>query len=200
MKKYIVYKYTSPSGKVYIGQTKHEQARKSQHRRDSQRGINTAFCKAIRKYGFDNLQYEVIMKDVPDYMINAFEKYWISYYNSCHGEGYNSEEGGTNASINYETRMRISKSLAGIKQSEVTKEKRNSKLRGQKRTEEQKANYRKAKKAQYVPVQCIETGEIYQSIADAQQHFGVNRSHVGSVCAGRRKTALGYSWKYITNM
>ena len=200
MKRYIVYKYTSPSGKVYIGQTKNEKERKRRHIYDSLKGIETAFCRAIRKYGFESFSYEVIVRDVPDYMIDAFERYWIHFYNSCHGEGYNAEEGGFRATINQDTKDRISKTLTGTKQSQKTKDLRNSKLLGQKRNKEQIYNYRKGQKKYYIPVLCVETGKVYESIAEAQRALGVEKSHIGNVCTGRRKSSLGYTWKYIKNI
>jgi hypothetical protein len=51
----IIYKYTSPSGKCYIGQTINEKERKNQHKRTyikvENLKLDTAFYKSIRKYG-----------------------------------------------------------------------------------------------------------------------------------------------------
>jgi hypothetical protein len=193
----VIYKYTSPSGKVYIGQTKNERQRKYAHKSHAERGTKTAFCNAIRKYGFKNLKYEVIVRDVPDYMVNAFEKYWVHYYNSYHGAGYNLEEGGGNSPVKQETKDKISKKLKGTKQSDTTKYKRNTKLKNQKRTEEQKETYRKCQSRRYKRVLCVDTGKVYESIASAQRDFGVKKSHIGDVCVGKRNKALNHTWKFI---
>lgn len=196
MTKHIVYKYTSPSGKVYVGQTCRESLRKLQHRNCAERGVNTAFYRAVRKYGFSALTYEVIVADVPDYMIDAFERYWINYYNSCHGKGYNSDDGGSRGRPNQATRDRIRSTLKGTVQSIETKSKRNAKLKGLKRTKEQKDRYRKCQEHAYKRVLCVETGITYGSVAEAQRALGVLRSHIGAVCVGKRKSTLGYTWKW----
>jgi group I intron endonuclease len=46
------------------------------------------------------------------------------------------------------------------------------------------------------PVTCVETGITYYSTKEAQDKTGINKSHIGSVCRGTRKTAGGYLWKY----
>lgn len=59
----IIYKYTSPSGKCYIGQTIHEELRKAQHKSAAKdESLKWPFYKAIRKYGWDNMSYEVLVK------------------------------------------------------------------------------------------------------------------------------------------
>lgn len=58
----IIYKYTSPSGKCYIGQTITETARKWRHINESKTRV-TKFYTAIRKYGINNFTYEVLFKE-----------------------------------------------------------------------------------------------------------------------------------------
>ena len=47
-------------------------------------------------------------------------------------------------------------------------------------------------------VKCIETNEIYDSITDAAEKTSINRGHINSVCQGKRKTAGGFHWEYLT--
>lgn len=49
----IIYKFTSPSGKSYIGQTNQGNKRYSQHAKSS-KSKDGKFQRAIRKYGFEN--------------------------------------------------------------------------------------------------------------------------------------------------
>lgn len=55
---YTVYKHTTPSGKVYIGAT----GQNPKHRWNNGKGYmhNRRFCDAIRKYGWGNIEHEVI--------------------------------------------------------------------------------------------------------------------------------------------
>ena len=45
-------------------------------------------------------------------------------------------------------------------------------------------------------VKCIETGNVYYSIAEAEKQTGVCRSTICNVCNGKAKTAGGYHWAY----
>jgi len=45
---------------------------------------------------------------------------------------------------------------------------------------------------------CIETQEIFNSVADAAQWCHLSGSaHISAVCKGKRKTAGGYHWQYV---
>lgn len=96
----VIYKILFPSGKVYIGQTKNFQERKQQHYRTSLReDIKLPVYKAIRKYGWESLQWEIIDKADSQEELNNKEKEWITYYKSYCGDrrynnGYNATIGG----------------------------------------------------------------------------------------------------------
>lgn len=110
----LIYKYTSPSGKIYIGQTVNEKSRKCSHKLDAKKS-NTHFAKAIRKYGFENFKYEVIIKFKPTIdleklyrVLNELEKRYIKLYNSsCREFGYNIELGGNNSPMQEETKEKL---------------------------------------------------------------------------------------------
>jgi hypothetical protein len=44
---------------------------------------------------------------------------------------------------------------------------------------------------------CIETGVVYNSTVVAEDETGILGSHISEVANGIRKTAGGYSWRYI---
>ena len=51
------------------------------------------------------------------------------------------------------------------------------------------------------PVQCIETGQVYNSAIEATEKLRaigkrINSSHISSVCNGKRKKAGGFVWKH----
>lgn len=83
----FIYKYTSPSGKSYIGrtiQTLRERAK------ESGKGYRQCpvFYKAIQKYGYENMTVEILaeveIEDLPEEEAN-----WISFYNTLVPNGYN---------------------------------------------------------------------------------------------------------------
>lgn len=52
-------------------------------------------------------------------------------------------------------------------------------------------------KARARAVKCIESGIIYDSIAEANRQTKVNKSSISSCCSGVYKTAGGYHWQYV---
>ena len=104
----VIYKYTSPSGKIYVGQTINEASRKNKHKSETSKS-DTYFGKAIRKYGWENLKYETIIKFKPTLdkqklkkVLNALEKRYIILYQSNNRNfGYNLNEGG-DGNLGYE--------------------------------------------------------------------------------------------------
>ena len=86
-----IYKITNKiNGKVYIGQSiRPVEYRFHRHINDAMHNIlDTHFARAIRKYGPDQWQLEVIDIATTQDELNQKEKYWIRYYNSVE-EGYN---------------------------------------------------------------------------------------------------------------
>ena len=86
-----IYKITNKiNGKVYIGQSiRPVEYRFHRHINDAMHNIlDTHFARAIRKYGPDQWQLEVIDTATTQDELNQKEQYWIRYYNSVE-EGYN---------------------------------------------------------------------------------------------------------------
>lgn len=90
-RKYIVYKHTSPSGKVYIGITSLKpKARWQAGYKDCK-----AFMNAINKYGWENITHEILASDLSKEDACNLEKMYISIYDSTNREkGYNISFGG----------------------------------------------------------------------------------------------------------
>jgi len=94
----IIYKIDFPNGKAYIGQTIHDLEHRKTGHRNSYKNKNNIIHRAIRKYGWDNIIWEVIDNTEDINELNEKEKYWIKYYNTYIGlknaNGYNMTEGG----------------------------------------------------------------------------------------------------------
>jgi len=141
-KLYCVYIHTFPNGKVYIGVT----CRKPEHRWGSDgRGYTQCFrvYNAIQKYGWSNVEHEILFTGLSKIDAELKEIYLISEYKSMEAEcGYNVSKGGqlntTGISPSMETRRKLSisrmgnKNSLGCKQSQETIEKRRKKLIGHK--------------------------------------------------------------------
>lgn len=92
-KKYIVYKHTSPSNKVYIGITK--QTLKARWNNGHGYKNNDYFTKAIKKYGEKNFEHEILYCDLTLEEAKKLEIKTIAYYDSTNrNKGYNITIGG----------------------------------------------------------------------------------------------------------
>lgn len=108
---YIVYKHTSPSGKSYIGQTKHMEQRTKEHQ--SKHSECRAFKGAIQKYGFENFTTEVLAENLTIDEANVLEEKFISDYNTIVPNGYNLKTGGANQIPSEESIELMSKAKRG---------------------------------------------------------------------------------------
>lgn len=97
-----IYKVTNLiNGKIYIGQSQHIETRWYSHKNDynnpNSSGYTSMFYNAMRKYGVENFQFEVI-EECPLDKLNEREQYWIEYFHSYWGfeksNGYNMTLGG----------------------------------------------------------------------------------------------------------
>jgi group I intron endonuclease len=93
MKTGIIYKYTNKiNGKCYVGQTIHPEGRKLAHQRDVENSTGFAFHSAVRKYGWENFEYEVVVTAPVD-LLNDLEIN-IIHMEDAYTKGYNMTEGG----------------------------------------------------------------------------------------------------------
>lgn len=81
------------NGKKYIGKSVRIEKRLTEHKRAK---TNMAISKAIREYGPDSFSYEILELCSED-MLDDRESYWIDYYNTYSGNGYNAAPGGEGA-------------------------------------------------------------------------------------------------------
>ena len=102
---FFIYQYRNKiNNKKYIGQTNNFQRRLNEHKSCSFNpksvNYNDKIHQAIRKYGLDNFEIEVleVINNVDDYeLVNAREVYWIKEKQSLITQwGYNILEGGKN--------------------------------------------------------------------------------------------------------
>ena len=90
---YCVYRHTSPSGKVYIGITSQDPARRWQNGFGYR--LNDYFFRAIVKYGWDSFGHEVLHTGLTKEEACAAEVALIAAYRSNEkAYGYNLSAGG----------------------------------------------------------------------------------------------------------
>lgn len=213
---YTVYKHTSPSGKVYIGITSSPVNRRWQNGKGYRQ--NKYFSSAISKYGWDNFDHEIVCTNLSSSEAFEMEKLLIRFYNSTDRRfGYNQSTGGESGACGVhpsqetieklriastgrkrgaEELKKFSEKMRGHPVSKETREKISNSLKGKPHKHSQET-LRKIAIANGKPVICIETGEIFCSVADASRSIGKSYSSVWNVVAGKKITAGGFHWKYL---
>lgn len=189
------------NNKVYIGQTIQDCP---QNRWKNGKGYKTCyyFYNAIQKYGWDNFEH-IILEQNENWTqeeLNNKEQYYIAQYKSNEPKyGYNITKGGSNISPNA-----LPKAVEWMKQHpDFGKARADDMLKWQKEhpkeaLEMRKINAKKASEARKRKVECIETGEIFESASDAARKIpNTTQSKICMVCRGQRKTCGGYHWRYV---
>lgn len=202
-----IYKITNDvNEKIYIGKTLVSiEERWRCHKKDSK----TKHCEkrplynAINKYGIEHFHIEQIEECSSD-IVNEREKYWIEYYGSFK-YGYNATKGGDGkqyadydlifALWNEGKTNKEIQTILGYDSHTIRTALSN---KGISVFERRSQGHREAKKM--VAMLDKETNEIikvFPSIMEAERYFNTSKTHISTVCKGKRKTALGYGWKYI---
>lgn len=175
MFEYIIYKYTSPSGKIYIGQTNDEKRRKRQHKNDARLGSKCLFHKAIRKYGFDNFKYEVLVNCKTREEVNSMEVYYINKYKTTDRiYGYNSTNGGDGVEgfrHSEDAKRRIREFIRNRKVSEETRRRMSESNKGKVRSEETRLRISNSKKGDKHPKS--KTKEYYATKPTLRSNFKI---------------------------
>ena len=109
----VIYKYTFPNGKVYIGQTNNPRSRKIQHLSKSTGARNVGFWRAYKKYGsFEYEEIETVYAPTEEELrdtLNMLEQHYITKYKSNNRNyGYNLTSGGKVFVVNEEGRQHMS--------------------------------------------------------------------------------------------
>jgi group I intron endonuclease len=136
------------TGKVYVGQTtQYLAARWDVHRRAARNGVTTHLANAIRKYGPESFQKQVLETCIRS-ELNERERYWIAHLRANDRKvGYNMSAGGDGGQnvLSPEVRAKISRTKTGVRTGPLSEERKRKISRantGKRRTAEQKARIR----------------------------------------------------------
>jgi group I intron endonuclease len=184
MKGYI-YKITSPSGKVYVGQTIDIKTRKNKYRYLNCKN-QTRLYKSLLKYGWENHAFEILETvDVDDLnVLNSLEIEWILKLD-CFKNGLNCTLGGHgNSGREYseESKLKMRNSQIGKKQSKEQIDKRVKSLVGKKRSEEFKKHISNIKKGRS-PTE--ETKQKLSNINKGKKHSDETKLKISNSGKGR---------------
>jgi group I intron endonuclease len=210
MEAYKVYLHRFPNGKVYVGITKQQPEIRWQYGGGYRSNSYMSF--AIKKYGWENVEHEILADFLTEEEACEMEVLLIKKYKSNIREyGYNIREGGNLTKLSDESRQKLSESKKGQKQSEETRNKRRESMR---RFMENNPNFYKdhpefhqkavdaaAEKSRKKVAQYDMDGNliaVWQSIREAERVLGINHKGIGNCCKHlpRFKSAGGYRWEY----
>ncbi len=182
-KKNVIYKFEHlDDGKIYIGKTIRELRIKiDQHIKIKSK--RSHIDNAIKKYGIEKFDIEVIAEADTEEELNALEKFFIEFYGCKAPNGYNLTDGG--------------EGMSGYHHSQSSKEKISKTHKGKcwrkgySMSEKTRINIRKSK---IHSVKCVELNINFESMTDAAKWAGVGVNAISSVCNGKSLTAGGYHW------
>ena len=204
---YIVYKHTSPSGKSYIGMT----CQTMERRAESGTGYigSRVFYNAIKKYGWDNFEHEILEEGLDFKTACEKEVYYIRLFKTTDRKyGYNLQSGGSShRKLHRETRERIRMARLGKKmppRNEEHRKRLSESLKGRTFSAEHCKHISEGKKGTQAGVKnprarkvlCVETGVVFNTIKDAGEFIGGSPKNIIAVCHGRLHTSGGYHWQY----
>jgi hypothetical protein len=181
-----IYKITSPSNKIYIGQSVNIIDRWQHYERLNCKD-QPAIYSSLQKYGFENHKFEIV-EECLILELNEKEIYWGNYYNVLSINGLNCKLGSARGICNEKTKQKISQSS-----------------KGKKFTLDHRYNMAQARlnkpliKARKPVVQCDLQGNIireFESGKQASEILNIGRGSISSCCKGRLKSIKGFKFLY----
>lgn len=204
-REYTVYKHTTPDGKSYIGMTSRKLYRRYGHGHGYVK--NKRLNDAIKKFGWEAIDHEIIGTGLTQENAIKLEQETIKRLDTTNPDkGYNISIGGLGGTLGVklgeETRKKMSESRKGeknprygIKFPKELSEKL-SQIRHGRCSEKQLANLRKMQEKAKKKVICLDTHEVFNSVAEAAKHVGVCSSGISNTCKGEYFKSGGYHWAY----
>ena len=218
-----IYKLTSPSNKIYIGQT---QCLYDRIRRYRGGKFNKYMKRAVDKYGLENIKLEILEKDIPLEKLDEREQFYLDALQPFNDNGYNiCKEAGTTRG-----RKRPPEEMKGLSDFNKTRIGELNHFYGKKHSKESKQKQREAKLGKKQSKETIEkrtentdytkryrcvkqidlvTGNvinIFESITEANSITGVGISGISQVANKRTckrgekewliKSAGGFYWEW----
>jgi len=195
-----IYKITSPTNRVYIGQSKNLKYRFDTYRRlHKDVSVSPKLYRSLCKYGYANHKIEVIEECTLE-LLNIKERYWQDFYNATSEKNLNciltktEEKKGVHKPLSEERKKQISLIHKGKKYSEETKQKIRIARAKQIITEEHKRKMSENSGSARIVLD-INTGVFYNSAKELSNLYGFK--HNSLVCRLSGKVNNKSSFKYV---
>lgn len=198
----VIYLITNKlDGMKYVGQTTRTiEERFEEHKRHKKFFIGNA----INKDGAKNFTIEVIEECETQEQLSEREKYWIAYFDCIAPKGYNLTDGGEfNWNHLPEVRAKISAAnsgenhpMFGKHHTDEAKARISVSGKGKRRSEEFKARVSASQPEKHAVI-CIETSEIFDSVAAAVRSYNLIRANLLKACRNHQCTAGGKHFWFL---
>lgn len=212
-----IYKITSPTNKVYIGQTINLKSRMKNYRNLTCKSQGKIYS-SLAKYGFSNHKFDILL-NIPQVHLNYYERFFQDFYD-CVNNGLNlryTKVDDKSGSMSEESKAKMSKSQSGKVMPIETRNKisianklyattEHFKLYGNKhnigkkltdKTKELMRNSSPNKKK--VGKFDIDGNLIkeYNSVSEAARECNSFTSNIVKNCKGDKGLVVGFKWKYL---
>lgn len=137
--KNVIYKFMSPSGKAYVGQTIDLRQRFKKYKSLRKKDIGPAFYNALVKYGFENFELSILASLASQSLLDRAEILAIWHENTLKPNGYNLNAGGNNAIPTAESREKMAYKARNRSEETLKKLSEAGKRKWENMTEEKKA-------------------------------------------------------------
>lgn len=190
-----IYKITSPSGRIYIGQSRNFKSRCSDYKSLDKVVKQRRLYNSYVKYGVENHKIEFIEECLFE-KLNIVERKWQDYYDVTSKNGLNCVLVGTEEKpyvMTEESKLKISAAHKGKIMSLETREKLSKSHTGKKLSEEHILKISKGSKIAKKVIDTL-TNEIYNSAAELALILNINRKSFNNKLSGRKKNNTQYQY------
>ncbi len=169
-----IYKITSPTGRIYIGQSTNIALRWTNYHKLRAKG-QVKLYKSLLKYGPENHTYEVLLECNIE-SLNERERHFQELYNVLE-DGLNcrltktNDKSGKTAPFTQAHRAKLKEARAKTVFTEQRKQRMRESMLGKNTT----------------PIICINTGEVFASIKEAATKFNLIPSSIDNILSGKAK-------------
>lgn len=207
-----IYKITNISTKKsYVGQTTKEDVN-DRWKEHLKKGSNCSkLIESIKECGKDQFTFTIICICFEE-DLNRFEKEYIKKFDTIFPNGYNIREGGNNGKHSKETRKKISTTLKNMYKNNllkkeppthiVTDEIRDKISKSVKKYYENNVcKLKGVPKTKLFPFNIVQSKygidmKTYLTLKEASEKLKVSIAAISMVCKGKRKTLLGFNFRY----
>lgn len=198
-----IYEFVSPNGKRYIGYTGLPiTSRLSCHRSRLNNGWKHPLYSAMKKYGFDNFEFNIVLKTLDRQEALSKEKELVKSLNTKYPNGYNLSDGGEMSALGYkctEEQIETRRKNCTIRMSNPREVERMKKSclkywSDPKNREKLAIAHGRSEFGMFKDGKLIDT---FINSSDCSRKYNLSVSCIGRCLNRERKTHKGYTFKYL---